>query len=702
MRYVLTISVIALAVAAAAVARPALTASASHIESTAVADTLYIPEDESEIGNDTIGKSRKNKAVGLDAMSELLGKRYLENGETFTKKWDDHLFLQAGIGAEMIVPPGKNYHFDPLTTFHIGVGKQFNRLHSARLTLNGGFGFQRDKDIFFYKAGVKADHLFGLSSYFSGYNPSRLLDLSTILGVGAQYAKLGKGGRSGTAFEAHAGLQLRFFTGPQGYINIEPYFGAGTDQTDLSENRNWRKVDMFYGANINFIYYIHNNLSKESRARLLGRTTENNYLNADSVPQSWRQPWFFEASNGLSLFDSPVLGTTEAMGSSATVSVGRWFSPVIGVRASAFSASGKWMKNIIPEQPSPYHPEYERHYNTFHFGGRVEALINPLGFDHNYDWDRTFGGYFFGGIGIGRLMKYQYGVHLACRTESYSGGVHLSATISPGLQFFIEPRYDHFVYKIPYRNVDWNKRFSENCYSVNAGFTVTTRGKHFRRHDSYENEGEETRVVVGVGAGTNLMQTKGGYDNVQGGMPYNFAGFAEYHFNAISAARLSFEYASIAVTGMTDFIDYNMTNVDDAYSAIDRKGLWNHRYFMGLASLSYLVNLTTLCDGYRPDRFFELSFYIGPTMTILFGETASLDKNERLQEFHEVRQAEEAKASTKIGMHGGFKLTANILPNISLYFSPTVYLTGDTHLEGIEQLKITHIETFNIGAQYRF
>ncbi|MGN1262824.1 MAG: hypothetical protein ACI4TW_02210 [Prevotella sp.] len=702
MKYGLTISVIALAMAVSAGAHPALTAGTSDMERMAVADTLYIPEDESEIGNDTIGKTRENKATGLDAMKELLGKRYLEDGETFTKKWSDHLFLQAGFGTEMIVPPGEYYHFDPLTTFHIGVGKQFNRLHSARLTLNGGFGFQRDKDLFFYKAGMKVDHLFGLSSYFSGYNPSRLLDLSTILGVGAQYAKLGKDGRSGTAFEAHAGLQLRFFTGPQGYINMEPYFGFGTDQTDLSESRNWRKVDMFYGANINFIYYINNNLSKESRARLLGRTSEDNRLNADSVPQSWRQPWFFEYANGLSFVDSPTLGTTETMGSNVTLSAGRWLSSVIGLRLSAYSASGKWLKTIIPELPSPYHPEYQRHYNTVHFGGRVEALINPLGFDPYYDWDRTFGGYVFGGIGMGRQLKYQNGVHLACRTESYSAGVHLWAAISSGLQFFIEPRFDHYVYKIPYSNVDWNKRYSDNCYSVNAGFTVTTRSKRFRSQDIYDGDGNDKRIVVGLGAGTSLMQTKGGYDNVSGGMPYNFGGFAEYHFNAVSAARLSFEYASMAVTGMTDFIDYNMTNLGDGYTPIDRQGLWKHRYFMGLASLSYLVDLTTLCDGYRSDRLFELSFYAGPTMTLLFGETASLDQNERLQEDHEVRQKEEAKASTKFGLHGGVKLTANILPNISLFLSPTVYLTGNLHLEGIEQLKVTHIETFNIGVQYRF
>ena len=62
------------------------------------------------------------------------------------------------------------------------------------------------------------------------------------------------------SLEGHMGLQLRFFTGPQGYANIEPYVGLATDKMDLSQNQNWRKIDVFYGVNFNYVYYIHNNL----------------------------------------------------------------------------------------------------------------------------------------------------------------------------------------------------------------------------------------------------------------------------------------------------------------------------------------------------------------------------------------------------------------------------------------------------------
>lgn len=671
-----------------------------------------IPEDESEMGNDTIGKSRKNYAKGLDAMKYQLEDRYLNKGETFsdgtvfTRRWDDHLFLEGGAGAEQMIPPGANYHFDPLTTAHIGIGKLLNKLHSVRLLLNGALGYQRDKDLFLYKMGVKLDHLFSLTSYFNGYNPSRLLDISTVAGVGAQYAKLGKGGRSGKAFEAHLGLQLRFFTGPQGYVNVEPYYGLATDGMDLSENRNWRKVDMFYGANVNFVYYLHNNLSPEARARFIRNKTEGNYFAADSSLQSWRQPWFFEFSNGLSFVESAELSSFETMGYDVSMSAGKWLSPVIGLRLSASITTGTWLNTVIPESPSPYHPEYLMEYRTLYFGGRAEALINPFGFNDNYDWDSRYGVYAVLGGGIGRVMKYQKGRHLACRAESYTAGVHLWTRISSGLQLFIEPRYTHYIYKIPYRNVKWNKRFSDNGYIVSAGFTVTTRGMRFRNRAaeaSAQADSDNRRIVVGIGGGTNLIQTKNNYDTGTGGFAYNGLLFGEYHFNEISAARLSFEYASFARTGMTSFTDYNMDYAADGYAPVQRSGLWNHRYFLGFVSLDYLVDFTTLCDGYKAGRLFELGLFAGPTCAIVFGENASLDTNERLQENHEVRQTDPLKSGACFGLNGGVKLTANVLPRFAVTFTPTIYLMlGDMNLPGANMLKIKNIETLNLGVQYKF
>ncbi len=667
----------------------------------AVQDT--IPEDESMVGTDTIGRSRKNLATGLDAMQYKMEHRHLYYGDSIRRRWYDNFFVEGGIGLEQMVPAVHDYNFNTLTTAHIGVGKTLTRLHSVRLTLGGAFGYQKDKDIFFYKYNAKLDHLFSLSSYINGYNPARLLDVSTVLGVGAQYAHLGLTGSSGKAFEAHLGLQFRFFTGPQGYINVEPYYGIATDAMDLSEYRNWRRVDMFYGANINFIYYLNNNLSRRSRDMFIRSRSERNYLTADSMLQSWRQPWFFEVSNGFTFVSSVGLPFAETMGHEIAVAAGKWISPVIGLRLSAATAIGTWQKTTIAEEPSPYHPEYHRYYNSLYFGARAEALLNPFGFNRNYDWDSRFGFYVVGGVGIGRMSKYQNDRKLACRTESYSAGLHLWTSLTPGLQLFVEPCYTYYSYKIPYSNVDWNKRYSDDNYTLNMGLTVLTRGRRFRQKvDATEKAvAAESRMTVGLGGGMNLMQTKGGYDAGASSIAYNGLAYGEYRVNDIFSARLAFEFASFAATGMTNFIDYNMANVADNYTPVSRKGLWNHRYFLGFLSASYMANLITLCDGYRPNRLFEFSVFAGPTCAIIFGENASLSKDERLLAGHEVRKKEPLETGVSLGFHGGVKLAASVTPRLAVVFTPTIYLLTNDRLPCVESLKLRYLETLNLGVQYK-
>lgn len=667
-----------------------------------VAISDSIPEDESAFGTDTL-KVGKNIATGKNAMDYLLERRYIAQGDSFTRRWDDHLFVEAGAGVEQMIPPGQGYNFNTLTTAHLGLGKQLNRQHSVRLLLNGTFGYQQDKDKIYYRAGVNADHLFSLSSYFDGYDPSRLLDISTVVGVGAQYAKYGCGGRSGTSLDVHMGLQFRFFTGPQGYINIEPYYGIATDKRDLSENRNWRKIDMFYGANINFIYYIHNNLSPEARRRFIKNRAEGNAVVDGDKLESWRQPWFFDFSNGLDFVKSPTLGFSETMGHNFSIGVGKWLSSAIGIRFTGSSSTVTWQKMVTPEKFSPtYVPPYDRDFRGYYVGLRGEALFNPLGFSRNYNWDSPLGFYLFAGGEMGRLMKYQSGTDLRCNTQAYTLGAHLWARLSDGLQIFVEPRYTNYVYKVPYSNVDWNKRFTDDAFSLNAGFTVSTNGVSYRRGNAPVDDDADdfSRIVVGIGGGVNAIQTKSSYGS--SGMPWNGIVYGEYHFDRVSAARVAFDYVSLSRSGLSTFTDYRMDIPEAGYAPVNRTGLWNHRYFFGLVSVNYMANLSNLCGGYRPGRLFELEAFVGPTIDMLFGESAELDSSERLQEGHECRLAKEASMTTKLGFNAGLKLTAHVSPHIDLMFSPTIYAMRNFNLSGLDFTKLRHIETLNIGAQYRF
>ena len=184
------------------------------------------------------------------------------------KHWFDNLYLQAGAGAEQIIPFSDNFRFDPMTTGHFAVGIQVGKYNSFRLKVHGGLGYQKYYDRMYGRLGFKVDHVFDLSSFLEGYQPTRMLGIGTVLGFGAQKAKLNNyKGKWGNAVEGHGGLQFRFYTGPNGYLNVEPYLGLASDQVDLSELDNWRRFDVLYGVNINFVYYLTNHLSRQARAR---------------------------------------------------------------------------------------------------------------------------------------------------------------------------------------------------------------------------------------------------------------------------------------------------------------------------------------------------------------------------------------------------------------------------------------------------
>ena len=670
------------------------------------ADTTEYGEENPFMKGETLkNRNPQNKAqergdfYGLDYVME---RRFLEHGEQFTRRWHDHLFFSIGAGAEQLVAPTHEYGFQPLTTVHLGIGKQFNKYHSLRLIGEGAFGYQQHSNHVFMKYGAKLDYLFSLSSYFNGYNPSRLLDASAVLGGGYQHSKMGKGGvdanYSDNSYEGHLGLQLRFFTGPQGYLNAEPYVGIGSDQMDLSRNRNWRMFDLFYGVRLSFIYYLHNNLSPESRMRFIKKRNERNTLSPDSVLRSWQQPWFLEFSNGLSFIKTPQTSFSESMGNEMTISVGKWFSPVIGLRLSMATRMSTWDVNKTPKQETPtYRPPYERKVSNVYASGRMEAMLNPLGFNRNYSWNAPLGFYLLAGAEMGWLVKYEAD-RLSCRSEAYTAGLHLWARLTDGLQVFMEPRYARNIYKVPYTNKKWEKLYRDDSYTINVGLTVNTIGRRFRRVAD-DAEGWNGRLSFGLGGGTNFIQTKGSYGNAR--MGYNAGAFVQYRVSHVSSVRLSYEYVSLSKKCLSAFFDYPSADVNSNAGRVSRTGLLELNYSLGMASLDYVISLTDAMNGYRPGRRFNFSLALGPTWMNRMERKATLDGSERLQDGHVVKIPEGKAPRSCVGGNGALMLTYNISKHLGVFFAPQVYIMPKELMPEYEMLKQKFVETINLGVQYR-
>lgn len=670
-----------------------------------LADTTQWGE-ELDDEEETVEKpTQQNLATEFHALDYVMENRYRPVGETFSPGWKRNLFFQASIGVERIAPVSANglYEIKPITVFSGTVGTHLNELHTLRMSFQGGMGYQQMKNTMYFKLGARLEHLYDLSAYLVGYNTTRLANVSSILGFGAQHARFKGAPESGTSLEAHVGAQIKFYTGPHAYLTFEPYIGVGGDQMDLSGEKNWRGYDIFYGANVGLTYYLRNNLAPESRMRLIEARMAHNELSRDSVLKAWQQPWFVQVATGVALMNSPRLGMMETLGSEMSLSVGKWLSPVIGLRGTLSSRTTTWNKQITPADPTTYHPEYREDLNNHYKSVRLEAMLNPMGFFETFDWNAPLGFSVVAGVELGQLHKAQQ-QKLTTYSEAYGGGVNLWWQPTEGLKLFVEPRFMHCVYRIPYTNVDWRGRFSDNNYTLSLGMTIETRNVwRWYKEPSYEYQylKDPLRMLTfGLGGGSNLVQTT--QTNTEGSrLGFNGLFFGEYHFNRESSARLGVEYLFLRRSNISDYTDYNMDYPEAGYAPVPRYGLWDHKFHVIAVSPGYQGNLNQWIYGYQSAPL-KLHAFAGPTVFLRMKPKSQLSPLERLMENHTVALNIPQKTTFHVGAHLGFKLDYRLNSHLGLFFSPTVYWVNNMELPGINLNKLHLIETFNIGVQYGF
>lgn len=667
-------------------------------------------DDEAGIVKTDSAHKPRDLVKGHNILEDVMEGRYLPEGETMrkSKSWMRNLYLQLGVGGEKIMPPTDNFEIGMMPQVQFGVGKILNKYHSVRLMGHGSWGYLKDRDFKLSKYGLRAEYLYDLSSYFDGYNPTRQLNLSAILGVGGQYSKLDK--QTGMSGEMHMGLQMRYYTGPHAYISLEPYVGMATDQVDVSEKRNWRSTDIFYGVNLNYIYYLRSNLTQESWRRLIDRAdslyqtdpTRYGRVSADGRLETWQQPWFVQFSNGPSLMKSPNLGMGETLGSEIALSGGKWLSTAIGLRATLFQRTNVWRKVVSEAVETSFRPAYTVDRHNVYQGFRLEAMLNPMGFLNNFLWDRKFGLYLVGGFERGWLQKRQE-EPLSCSTFGWGGGLNLWYQPTEGLKLFVEPRYMYNEYNIPYSNVDWFKRFKDENVTINIGVAIEQRDdKRFYTH-SYEMEYVVDRLrtwTVGLGLGLNFLQTEGGYTG-GAGLSYNGLLFGEYHIDRLKGVRLGVEYVGMKRTNMTSYTDYNMDFPQEGNAPVERIGLWDHQYGLLLISPGALIDMNHLMMHYRPQRL-RLSAFAGPTLAMLLRYNCQISPQERVMENHRVEPIGDQAGKMSFGVHLGFKLEYHLKKHFSLHLTPTAYSLITTKLAGIDFTTLKLMETINVGAQYSF
>ena len=645
---------------------------------TAANDTADIDEEEFIASKDVTKLSKINRAQQegqLNAHDYIIENRFLPSGDTFTSKsfWD-HFYLMGGFGLQKMASV-EGFKLNMMENAHIGVGKNFTPLSSARFYVNVENALRRGPENVqrFYMFNGNIDYMYNLSTYFAGYNPQRPVNISAFGGVGLGLTKssdakgeLWAEDMKGAKFSAnaHFGLSFGIYGGPRSYLSIEPYIGVATDQIDNSVKRNWHKYDLYYGVRGTYAYYLRDHNSPEAWNRIRSSW---HYAGLSDVEKLrvWQNPYFIDFQTGA---------TFRNRGHNTAVAVGKWFSPAFGMRIGATGRNAEYRK---VSQGDGYQMS-----NRYSWGGiRVEGIVNPFGFGKYYDWNSQYGAYLVGGFSIGRLNKYVGSrVSDGHNIINLEGGIRGWYGVDKGVQVFVEPhvtRYEGMVNGV--------KRYTPD---VNIGFTVTSEARKYR--DTYLPEelpiypNVASRLTLGVGASyLQRQQTHYPYLSAQKkSIVSGFSLFGEYRFNHYISTRIGMEYANLYdITG-------NQLRKNNGGYAI------NHSSHMSMFNIGPVFHLASLMRGVDPYRKWDVDGGVGLTASWLTGETANAIVGKP--------ELPVTDSDLKVGGNINLRLSYRFTNQASVFFMPSAYLVKNVKY-GSETPKMggwQALQTFDLGVQY--
>lgn len=394
----------------------------------------------------------------FNALQYSLQKRYRPKGYIFeNKRFADNAYISLSAGYERFyLRDFDKYNSGPV--FGLALGKAVSKSNSFRLALIGNVmtskAYTDNKKMII--AGLQVDHLFNFSSYVSGYNPSRLFEISSVEGLGYHLSMLD--GESMHAADLHLGIQLKLHSASRVDITVEPRVTLYSSNIDHSEKGNWHKYNMGYGVWAGFNYHF----------SLQGMQDGGRFAYHEN---SFLDNFFISASAGGVMPASRTrLEVMDAVGGQYVISVGKWFMPVFGLRLSGFWASDKWGANYADPSVT---------YSNEMFGGRFEGMINFLTLFSPKMVDSVWELNTLLGVEAGQLRKELDLEQKQTKTvyAGFTGGLQVKFKFLKHYGIFIEPRFSQVPYKldilqddgISYRSFSYTDR----QISLNAGLQYT-------------------------------------------------------------------------------------------------------------------------------------------------------------------------------------------------------------------------------------
>ena len=611
----------------------------------------------------------------FNALRFVLDSRHRFKGDRYVRGdfWNN-TFIDMGGGV------GGFYHntnvasFTPTLSLRLGVGKVISPMVSFRLGFEKAWAYSHASTTVYntnqYNSyGGYVDFLYNFSNYLLGYRPERPFNVSGILGLGVQTASLHSwnnadmtavgASTSGAALDGHVGVQFKFFASPYASIALEPYFKVATKKLNLLANPGYSDPDFSYGVNFAYQWNFAKQLSYMANAGIFQKHFNNQkrYMLDNGQLQHLRYPMFFDYSFGpMYVGKSYNLSLRNTRGFDALAAVGWWLAPAAGVRAGVHVTNGDWKQGSIGNDDT------KSLIGTR--GVNVDFLFNPFGFKRHYNWDAPVGmnllaGYEFGGMK--KTAASLFGSYEGNYTAFRFGG-QLWMKLTNDLRLTLEPTYmqtEHYN-----GNLD-RERYDE--YAVKLGLSLLFRDKGIRNYRNVESDSVLNTVqrgyFLGLGLGWNNTVWDWRFKGYQHDLLKNVVLFGGYRFNKIHGIRLQAEWMKEAQAFF------------DSYGS----GIEKFTYNNYLLSTDYQINLFNAMAGYDPLRRWNVYMYAGPTLLLGDGGAA-------------------------FAANVGGMVTYNITPNLSLFYSHTVYRMPKTryphHMVYTRDGIFTN--NLNVGIMYNF
>ena len=611
----------------------------------------------------------------FNALRFVLDSRHRFKGDRYVRGdfWNN-TFIDMGGGVGGFYHNTNAASFTPTLSLRLGVGKVVSPMVSFRLGFEKAWAYSHASTTVYntnqYNSyGGYVDFLYSFSNYLLGYRPERPFNVSGILGLGVQTASLHSwnnadmtavgASTSGAALDGHVGVQFKFFASPYASIALEPYFKVATKKLNLLANPGYSDPDFSYGVNFAYQWNFAKQLSYMANAGIFQKHFNNQkrYMLDNGQLQHLRYPMFFDYSFGpMYVGKSYNLSLRNTRGFDALAAVGWWLAPAAGVRAGVHVTNGDWKQGSIGNDDT------KSLIGTR--GVNVDFLFNPFGFKRHYNWDAPVGmnllaGYEFGGMK--KTAASMFGSYEGNYTAFRFGG-QLWMKLTNDLRLTLEPTYmqtEHYN-----GNLD-RERYDE--YAVKLGLSLLFRDKGIRNYRNVESDSVLNTVqrgyFLGLGLGWNNTVWDWRFKGYQHDLLKNAVLFGGYRFNKIHGIRLQAEWMKEAQAFF------------DSYGS----GIEKYTYNNYLLSTDYQINLFNAMAGYDPLRRWNVYMYAGPTLLLGDGGAA-------------------------FAANVGGMVTYNITPNLSLFYSHTIYRMPKTryphHMVYTRDGIFTN--NLNVGIMYNF